>query len=69
MPICHLKRQLISFARAIVADAKILILDEATASIDSYTELKVQRALAVLLEGRTGLVMAIVCLLSEGVTE
>ena len=52
------QRQLISFARAIVADAKILILDEATASIDSYTELKVQRALAVLLEGRTGLVIA-----------
>ena len=52
------QRQLISFARAIVADAKILILDEATASIDSYTELNVQRALAVLLEGRTGLVIA-----------
>ena len=52
------QRQLISFARAIVADAKILILDEATASIDSYTELKIQRALAVLLEGRTGLVIA-----------
>lgn len=52
------QRQLLSFARAIVADAKILILDEATASIDSYTEMQIQRALAKLLEGRTGLVIA-----------
>ncbi len=52
------QRQLISFARAIVADTKILILDEATASIDSYTELLIQQALARLLEGRTGLVIA-----------
>tara|TARA_Y100000588_G_scaffold391600_1_gene500713 strand:- start:1011 stop:2801 length:1791 start_codon:yes stop_codon:yes gene_type:complete len=52
------QRQLISFARALVADAKILILDEATASIDSYTELEIQMALKTLLEGRTGLVIA-----------
>ena len=52
------QRQLISFARALVADAKILVLDEATANIDSYTERQIQRALAVLLEGRTGLVIA-----------
>ena len=52
------QRQLISFARAIVADTKILILDEATASIDSYTELLIQQALSRLLQGRTGLVIA-----------
>ena len=52
------QRQLLSFARALVADARILVLDEATASIDSYTELKIQKALAVLLKGRTGLVIA-----------
>ena len=52
------QRQLISFARALVADAKILVLDEATASIDSYTEMLIQKALAKLLEGRTGLVIA-----------
>ena len=52
------QRQLISFARAIVADAKILVLDEATASIDSYTEMQIQIALRKLLEGRTGLVIA-----------
>ncbi len=47
-----------SFARALVADAKILVLDEATANIDSYTERQIQKALAILLEGRTGLVIA-----------
>jgi ATP-binding cassette subfamily B protein len=52
------QRQLISFARAIVADAKILVLDEATASIDSYTEMQIQRALKSLLQGRTGIVIA-----------
>lgn len=52
------QRQLVSFARALVADAKILILDEATASVDSYTELEIQRALARLLQGRTALVIA-----------
>ena len=52
------QRQLISFARAIVADSKILILDEATANIDSFTEMQIQTALARLLDGRTGLVIA-----------
>lgn len=52
------QRQLISFARALVADAKILVLDEATANIDSYTEMLIQRALKRLLQGRTGLVIA-----------
>ena len=52
------QRQLLSFARALVADAKILVLDEATASIDSATEQVIQRALATLLKGRTGLVIA-----------
>jgi ATP-binding cassette subfamily B protein len=52
------QRQLLSFARALVQDAKILVLDEATASIDSYTEQQIQKALAVLLKGRTGLVIA-----------
>ncbi|MDP6708686.1 MAG: ABC transporter ATP-binding protein, partial [Alphaproteobacteria bacterium] len=52
------QRQLLSFARALVADAQILVLDEATASVDSYTELEIQRALARLLEGRTAMVIA-----------
>ena len=52
------QRQLVSFARALVADAKILVLDEATASVDSYTELEIQHALAHLLKGRTALVIA-----------
>ena len=52
------QRQLISFARAIVADARILVLDEATANIDSYTEMLIQQALARLLDGRTGMVIA-----------
>ncbi|MCH8870100.1 MAG: ABC transporter ATP-binding protein [Chloroflexi bacterium] len=52
------QRQLISFARAIVADPRILILDEATASIDSYTEMLIQRALQELLKDRTAIVIA-----------
>ncbi|MBA31423.1 MAG: multidrug ABC transporter [Chloroflexi bacterium] len=52
------QRQLISFARAIVRDSKIIILDEATANIDSYTEMQIQNALKVLLEGRTAMVIA-----------
>jgi ATP-binding cassette, subfamily B, multidrug efflux pump len=52
------QRQLLSFARALVADTRILILDEATANIDSYTERQIQKALERLLEGRTGIVIA-----------
>ena len=52
------QRQLISFARALVADASVLVLDEATANIDSYTELEIQRALKRLLAGRTAIVIA-----------
>ena len=52
------QRQLLSFARALVADAPILVLDEATANVDSYTERQIQRALSRLLEGRTAIVIA-----------
>ena len=52
------QRQLISFARAIVAAPRVLILDEATANIDSYTEALIQQALQRLLRGRTAIVIA-----------
>jgi ATP-binding cassette subfamily B protein len=52
------QRQLVSFARALVANPKILILDEATANIDSFTEQAIQKALKVLFEGRTCMVIA-----------
>jgi ATP-binding cassette subfamily B protein len=52
------ERQLIAFARALYRDAKILILDEATASVDSDTEARMQRALTKLMEGRTSVVVA-----------
>lgn len=52
------QRQLISFARALLADPRILILDEATASIDTETELKIQDALKTLLHGRTSFIIA-----------
>ena len=52
------QRQLVSFARALVADPRILILDEATANIDTYSEMLIQRALGELLQGRTALVIA-----------
>jgi ATP-binding cassette subfamily B protein len=52
------QRQLISFARAIIAKPRILILDEATASVDTQTEVIVQRALKTLLVGRTSFVIA-----------
>ncbi|AWB44937.1 multidrug ABC transporter ATP-binding protein [Paenibacillus sp. CAA11] len=52
------QRQLLSFARALLANPRILILDEATASIDTETELKIQEALKVLLQGRTSFIVA-----------
>ena len=52
------QRQLISFARALVTDPRILLLDEATANIDTYTEMLIQRALGDLLRDRTAVVIA-----------
>jgi ATP-binding cassette subfamily B protein len=52
------QRQLISFARALLADPRILILDEATSSVDAYTEMLIQKALEKLLKNRTSFVIA-----------
>jgi ATP-binding cassette subfamily B protein len=52
------QRQLISFARALLADPRILILDEATSSIDLQTEQLIQRGMRRLLKGRTAFVIA-----------
>jgi ATP-binding cassette subfamily B protein len=52
------QRQLIAFARAVIADPRILILDEATANVDTRTEVVIQRALKRLLKGRTSFVIA-----------
>ncbi len=52
------QRQLISLARALVGDPRIVVLDEATATVDSQTEALVQRALATVLKGRTALIIA-----------
>lgn len=52
------QKQLLSIARAILADPSILILDEATSSIDTITELKIQEALQNLLKGRTSFIIA-----------
>ncbi len=52
------QRQLVSFARALLADPRILILDEATSSVDAYTEVNIQKAMDRLLEGRTCIIIA-----------
>jgi ATP-binding cassette subfamily B protein len=52
------QRQLIALARALVSDPRVVILDEATASVDSYTERQIQQALVSLLEGRTAIIIA-----------
>jgi ABC-type multidrug transport system fused ATPase/permease subunit len=52
------QRQLIAFARTVLADARILILDEATSNIDTYTEGLIQNALKSVLKGRTAFVIA-----------
>ena len=52
------QRQLVSLARALLADPRILIMDEATSSIDAYTELIIQRAMEMVLKGRTSIIIA-----------
>ena len=52
------EKQLISFARAVLADPKILILDEATASVDTMTEAKIQAAMDTVTQGRTSIMIA-----------
>ncbi len=52
------QRQLLSFARAVIGDPRIIVLDEATANIDTQTELMIQQALQKVLEGRTSIVIA-----------
>jgi len=52
------EKQLFSFARAILADPRILILDEATASVDTLTEKKIQNAIDQVIQGRTSFVIA-----------
>ncbi|MCW4050754.1 MAG: ATP-binding cassette domain-containing protein, partial [Candidatus Bathyarchaeota archaeon] len=52
------QRQLISLARALLADPRILIMDEATSSVDAYTELIIQRALDMVLKNRTSIIIA-----------
>jgi len=52
------QKQLLTIARAILADSRILILDEATSSVDTRTEILIQRAMDNLLEGRTSFIIA-----------
>ena len=52
------ERQRVSIARAILADKKILVLDEATSSLDSKTEYEIQQALEGLMKGRTSIIIA-----------
>ena len=52
------QRQLITIARAILCNPKILILDEATSSVDTRTELHIQNAITKLLQGRTSIIIA-----------
>ncbi len=52
------QRQLLSFARALLAAPRILVLDEATSSVDTQTEQDIQKALSRLLKGRTSFVIA-----------
>ncbi|MFT5517069.1 MAG: ATP-binding cassette subfamily B multidrug efflux pump [Rhodothermales bacterium] len=58
MSLSHGQRQLLSFARALAFDPKVLVLDEATSSVDTETEHIVQSALGRLMEGRTSIVIA-----------
>ncbi len=54
----HGERQLVSFARAVVHDPELLVLDEATSSVDTETEARIQASLEGMLEGRTALIVA-----------
>lgn len=70
------QRQLLCIARAALADPRILILDEATASVDTITEVMIQKALGRLLEGRTAIIIAhrlstirdadVICVIDDG---
>jgi ATP-binding cassette subfamily B protein/subfamily B ATP-binding cassette protein MsbA len=57
-PLSQGQRQLVAFARAVLADPRILILDEATSNIDTRTEALIQQGLATLLAGRTSVIIA-----------
>src|SRR4030095_2559735 len=52
------EKQLISFARAVLADPRIFIMDEATSSVDTITEANIQRGIVGIMEGRTSLIIA-----------
>ena len=52
------QKQLLTIARAILADPKILILDEATSSVDTRTEVQIQKAMDTLMQGRTSFIIA-----------
>ena len=52
------QKQLLTIARAILADPKILILDEATSSVDTRTEVQIQKAMDTLMKGRTSFIIA-----------
>ncbi|HBL51509.1 MAG TPA: multidrug ABC transporter ATP-binding protein, partial [Firmicutes bacterium] len=56
--VSHGQKQLLTIARAVLADPKILILDEATSSVDTRTEILIQKAVANLMRGRTSFIIA-----------
>jgi len=56
--VCQGEKQLLTIARAVLADPKILILDEATSSVDTMTEVLIQRAIERLMKGRTSFIIA-----------